>query len=80
MRTNLQDRMRILNAYYLPDGGEEVLYPSISPVNTFRLILNYYFGTSYPLLDDTAYHSGYETALRLHRGKGFAPRLPIKKE
>jgi hypothetical protein len=59
VRTNLQDRMRILNAYYLPDGGKEVLYPSISPVNTFRKILNYYFGTNYPQLDDTAYHSGY---------------------
>jgi hypothetical protein len=61
VRTNLQDRMRILNAYYLPDGGEKILYPSISPVNTFRLILNHYFGTDYPQLDDTAYHSGYET-------------------
>jgi hypothetical protein len=60
VRTNLQDRMRILNAYYLPDGGEQILYPSISPVNTFRKILNYYFGTNYPQLDDTAYHSGYE--------------------
>ena len=60
VRTNLQDRMRILNAYYLPDGGAEVLYPSISPVNTFRKILNYYFGTNYPQLDDTAYHSGYD--------------------
>ncbi len=61
VRTNLQDRMRILNAYYLPQGGEAELYPGISPVNSFRLILNHYFGTSYPLLEDTAYHSGYET-------------------
>ena len=61
VRTNLQDRMRILNAYYLPQGGDENLYARISPVNSFRLILNQTFGTSYPLLDDTAYHSGYET-------------------
>ena len=60
VRTNLQDRMRILNAYYLPDGGEQALYPSISPVNSFRKIFNFYFGTEYPQLDDTAYHSGYE--------------------
>ena len=43
---------KILNAQYLPDGGKERLYDSVSPVNTFRLIFNYYFGTSYPLLED----------------------------
>lgn len=44
-----------LNAYYLPDGGDSILYPSITPVNTFRLIFNYYFNTSYEKLDDTTY-------------------------
>jgi hypothetical protein len=46
--------MAILNAYYLP-GHTDVLYPSISPVNTFRLILNSYFGFHYPLLDDLSW-------------------------
>jgi len=44
-----------LNAYYLPDGGDALLYDSISPVNTFRLILNYYFGQDFKFLDDTSY-------------------------
>lgn len=44
-----------LNAYYLPDGGDSILYPSITPVNTFRLIFNYYFNTSYEKLDDKTY-------------------------
>jgi len=26
--------------------------PAISPVNTFRLIFNHYFGADYPLLED----------------------------
>ncbi len=41
---------RIFNAYYLPGKNHRGLYPSISPVNTFRLIFNHYLGTAYPLL------------------------------
>ncbi len=44
-------RMPILNAYYLP-GGQALLYPSISPVNTFRVVLNAYFDQALPLLED----------------------------
>ena len=33
----------IFNAYYLPYGGNEVLWPSIQPVDTFRVIFDYYF-------------------------------------
>ncbi len=45
-------RFNILNAYYLPEGGESVLYPTITPVNTFRIIFNQYFGANFPLLND----------------------------
>ncbi|MGD0876812.1 MAG: sulfatase-like hydrolase/transferase [Anaerolineales bacterium] len=50
------DQFKILNAYYLP-GHNNVLFPSISPVNTFRLILNTYLGADYPLLKDISYDS-----------------------
>jgi hypothetical protein len=50
-------RMTILNAYYLPHGGSELLYDSISPVNTFRLIFDYYFDGDYSFLEDVAYYS-----------------------
>jgi len=50
-------RMRILNAYYLPQGGNAVLYDSISPVNAFRIVFNLYFGTNYELLYDQSYFS-----------------------
>ena len=53
------DRMDILNAYYLPGDGSEALYENISPVNTFRVILNEYFGGDYALREDTSYFSGY---------------------
>jgi len=50
-------RSRILSAYYLPDRGNKLLYSSISPVNTFRVIFNYYFGTNLDLLPDYTYHA-----------------------
>jgi hypothetical protein len=53
--TNDEVLPRILNAYYLPGNGAEKLYPSITPVNTFRLILNTYFGGNYPMLPDHSY-------------------------
>ena len=54
-------RFRILSAYYLPDGGDALLYPTISPVNTFRVVLSRYFGEDLPLLEDKSYmvrHTG----------------------
>lgn len=47
----------ILNAYYMP-CGEDRLYPQITPVNTFRLILSECYGANYPLLPDEAYIFG----------------------
>jgi hypothetical protein len=46
------DRVKILNAYYLPDSNNEGLYETITPVNTFRLIFNIYFGGEYEMLPD----------------------------
>ena len=45
----------ILNAYHLPGNGADKLYNSITPVNTFRIIFNTYFGTSHKLLEDRSY-------------------------
>ena len=48
-------KLSILNAYYLPDGRGNSIYSDITPVNTFRLVFDLYFGTSYGLLDDLSY-------------------------
>ena len=42
----------ILAAFHLPDGGNSVLYRSISSVNHFRSILDFYFEFDLGLLDD----------------------------
>src|SRR3989344_2238346 len=56
----------ILNAVYLPDKDdfskpanyEKIGFsPNFSPVNTFRVILNYYFGTNLSILPDKTYFS-----------------------
>ncbi|MHC4712727.1 MAG: hypothetical protein ACYTAN_05560, partial [Planctomycetota bacterium] len=56
-RTYLRDRMCILNAYYLPGGAAADLYDSITPVNTFRVIFNRYFGAELPLLEDRSFYA-----------------------
>lgn len=55
----LKERMGIFNAYYLPLTNHELLYDSITPVNTFRLIFNLYFNSNYELLNDQSYWSSY---------------------
>jgi hypothetical protein len=55
----LWERTGILNAYHLPDDGTEVLYPGISPVNSFRVILNVYFEADLPLLPDDTYFTSH---------------------
>jgi len=55
------ERMRILNSYYLPGGGDVELYERITPVNTFRLILSHYFGADLPLMEDRNYYSNTTT-------------------
>jgi hypothetical protein len=61
----MQERMPILNVYYLPEEGSQYLYPSITPVNSFRLIFDIYFGKHFGLLADHAYLSHPETPLNL---------------
>lgn len=42
-----------LNTYYFSDKDYSMLYDSISPVNSFRVVLNKYFQAGLPLLKDS---------------------------
>jgi hypothetical protein len=53
-----ENRMGILNAYYFPNK-KDALYATITPVNTFRVVFNTFFGTNLELLTDTSYYSKY---------------------
>ena len=50
-------RSGILNMFYLPGVDYSILYPTITPVNTFRLVFNHYFGTHFERLEDRTYVS-----------------------
>ena len=54
------DRMSILNALYLEGARAEDSYPTITPANTFRMLLGDRFGASLPLLADVSYFSIYD--------------------
>ena len=41
------------SSFYFPDHDYKNLNDSIQPVNTFRIVLNKFFGANYPLLKDS---------------------------
>jgi len=53
------DPFAIFNAIYFPDGDYTQLYDTLSPVNTFRILFNKYFGTDYALLPDQCFLDVY---------------------
>jgi hypothetical protein len=61
-RSQLLQRHAILYAVHLPPSNGRPqppveLYDSISPVNTFRVVLSRYFDTTMALLPDRSYYS-----------------------
>ena len=56
----LKERTQILSAYYLPGKRRAGLYPSITPVNSFRKIFNAYFDADFKILPDKTYYSIYQ--------------------
>jgi len=58
---DIPDRMAILNAYYFPEQ-EPNFYPTITPVNSFRMLFNNYFNANFDLLEDVSYYSEYPYA------------------
>jgi hypothetical protein len=47
-----KNRQKILNLYYFPDQDYSRLYPSITPVNTFRVIFSQFFDMDFELVED----------------------------
>ncbi len=74
---DLRIKTGILNAYYFPDRDYRSLYPDISPVNSYRVVFNKYFGSEYPLLpdrviafpDDAHLYSFHDVTDRIRKGE-----------
>lgn len=58
----LIERQSILNAYYIPNNDTPLttLYEHITPVNTFRVILNHLLGTNIDIIQDNNYFSPWD--------------------
>jgi hypothetical protein len=54
-KEELEKKLYILNTFYLPGFDHSKLYQQLSPVNTFRIIFNHYFGANLELLPDKTY-------------------------
>ncbi|MFC1761614.1 sulfatase-like hydrolase/transferase [Planctomycetota bacterium] len=62
--SSIPERVSILNAYYLPNGGRDKLYDEITPVNTFKVINNSIWQTNTPLLEDKCFFSTWSKPYR----------------
>jgi hypothetical protein len=70
-----RERLSVLNAMYLPEDGNALLYDSVSLVNTFRLILNHYFGGRLALLPDENFFSEYGSPYGFSKVTGVMDRV-----
>ena len=59
--TGIKEKISILNAIYVPNKDELKISDAVSPVNTFRIVLNYILKTNTPLLENKSYISDFET-------------------
>lgn len=55
----LFERMLILNLYYGPKEFTNALYSDMTPVNSFRVVINTLFSEDVPLLEDKNFWRGY---------------------
>lgn len=56
----LKERSGILYAVYFPNKKYSQFYPSITPVNTFRILFNVFFNENLELLPDKTFYTDYE--------------------
>ena len=57
---DLIERFGILNLILVPGRNQASLYPTITPVNTFRVLADLLFGTQFGLIPDRSYYSSYQ--------------------
>ena len=69
-------RSAIFNAIYFSDQSYDELYPTMTPVNTFRVILNHWFGTQYPLLNDKVFFHEHPTSTGVKEKPEFTDTCP----
>ena len=69
-------RSAIFNAIYYSDGFYDSLYLTITPVNTFRVTFNHWFGTQFPLLPDKVYFHEHSLSTPFNKKPEFLDSCP----
>ena len=72
------ERMSILNACYLPEGARKLIHDSITPINTFRVVLDQCLGTKLGTVADRNFYSPYQTPYVFTEVTGEAQDSPIR--
>lgn len=54
------ERMSIFAAYHLPGASPPTMPDDMTPVNTFRILFNSYFGTDFEMLPNRSFTTGWE--------------------
>jgi len=78
-QSNLGERAAIFNAYRIgmSEWHSAGLYHNISPVNSFRVILNLILGAKWPLLPDKTFYSTQSAPFNFKEVKGLTPQISI---
>jgi hypothetical protein len=74
-KTDLREPFSILNAYLVPPRVRRHLYDSITPVNSFRIMLTSLFGANYPPLPDRSFFATPDHPLRFTEVTNLIPRF-----
>jgi len=56
----VKERTSILYAIFLPDGNYKEFSEAMTPINTYRILFNRYFGEDNDLLPDKSYYTSYD--------------------
>jgi hypothetical protein len=75
-KTDLREPFSILNAYYVPPRVRLHLYDSITPVNSFRIVLSSLFGANYPPLADRSFFFARGQPLHFKEVTNLIPQFP----
>jgi hypothetical protein len=70
----LKERYAIFAAYYLPGAEKETVPQDITPVNSFRVVLNEYFSADLNLLENRQYFTAGTNLFELTEVTDLVPR------